>query len=572
MRLTLITLVLLVTAVAGCHGNIADPTGGGDGSGPGSGSSGGRGGSGGGSGTTSSWRESDESCDAVDADHTPARLLTQTEYNNTVADLVGDETRPLDRSPSSVHGGFDNEAIGVSVSPALMERYVVLASEIAEGVVAGDPSGVVPCDLVSGDRACAERLVQDLGPRAYRRPLEAGEAEALLALYDVAAADGGFRAGVTTVIEAVLASPDFLYHVEVGEPGAEDAAITPLTGYEVASRLSYFLWNTMPDEALFDAAAAGELQTKEGILAHAERLLDDPRARRAIRNMHAQWLELDHLEEAMKDAALFPEWTPELARDLREETLAFLDELVFEDGTVDGIFLSPFSMMNDRVAAFYGLPAPGTGDAFTRVSVDAEQRAGVLTQASFLAANAKTTRTSPIHRGAFVRRRILCQTLPSPPPGIPMLPDEVEGETERARLARHREDPTCAGCHQLMDPIGFTFEHYDAAGRWTNVGGDGNPVDASGEIVSSRDSDGPVDGALELSQQLAESQEVRECVTEQWFRYALARSPTSADGCSVREVLANGEATGWRLRDLIVAITQTDAFRMRRMGEVGECR
>ena len=570
--------LLLVAFLGACHGTIADPSSDGEpgsegGPGGGAGSGGGGGVSGDGSG--SSWREAGDtpSCEVADASHTSVRLLTRTEYNNTLADLLGDTTSPLEASPSAEHGGFDNEAVGVSISPRLMEEYASIAGEIAERAIAR--RSAVPslaCSAPGDARGCATEVVREFGMRAYRRPLSTDEEAALLALYDMGAADGGLDAGLRTVVEAVLQSPDFLYHVEAGGEPLDGASIAPLTGFEVASRLSYFLWNTMPDDRLFDAAASGELATREGVAAQAERMLADPRARGAIRNMHEQWLELDLVEAAMKDAAMFPEWSPELAHDLREETLAFLDELVLSGGSVDEIFLSPFTMMNDRVASFYGVTPPGSGDTFVRVPLD-ERRAGVLTHASLLAGNAKTRRTSPVHRGAFVRQRILCQTLPSPPPGIPMLPDETAGDTERERLARHREDPACAGCHQLMDPIGFAFETYDAAGRWTDVGPDGSPVDATGELVSTRDADGPLDGAVELSARLAGSQEVRECVTEQWFRYALGRRPTEADACSVHEVLERGEATEFRLRDMLIAITQTDAFRQRRVPETGgECR
>ena len=580
MKTRALVTLLLVAFLAACHGTIADPASDGDRAGAAGGrdGEGGAGGSGtglGGDGSGSSWREAGDAptCDVTDAAHTSVRLLTRTEYNNTVADLLSDTTRPLEASPSAEHGGFDNEAVGVSISPRLMEQYATLAESIAERAIARRASiAALACSAPSDARACATEVVREFGMRAYRRPIAPDEEEALLALYDIGASEGGLDAGLRTLVEAVLQSPDFLYHVEQGAEPADGADVTPLTGWEVASRLSYFLWNTMPDEPLFDAAASGELATSEGVAAQAERMLADPRARAAIRNMHEQWLEVDLVEAAMKDATMFPEWSPELAHDLREETLAFLDELVLGGGSVDEIFLSPFTMMNDRVASFYGVTPPGSGDAFVRVPLD-EGRAGVLTHASLLAGNAKTRRTSPVHRGAFVRQRILCQTLPSPPPGIPMLPDETAGETERERLARHREDPACAGCHQLMDPIGFAFETYDAAGRWTDVGPDGEPVDATGELVGTRDADGPLDGAVELSARLAESQEVRECVTEQWFRYALGRQPTEADACSVHEVLARGEATEWRLRDMLIAITQTDAFTKRRIPETGgDCR
>lgn len=575
MRRFNLPLCLLFALGAGCqNGQIFAPSDSDDdgADSPAGGSAPGGNPGGGGADDQPDWREP-ASCGDLDADRTPVRLLSRLEYNNTVADLVGDTSAPLDRSPSASQPGFDNDALALSVSPALLERYVEIADEVAARAVADRAAtGLVPCDpAVDGDRACAEEVVRTFGLRAYRRPLDADEEAALLALWDLGAADGGFEAGLQLVVEAALQSPSFLYHVEAGEDPAH-AGAAPLTGYELASRLSYFLWNTMPDQALFDAAARGDLATTDGIRAQVDRMLDDPRARGGVRHFHEQWLHLDLLDSATKAADRFPGFDA-VRDDLREETLAFLDELVFGGGDVDGIFLSPFTMMNDPLAEFYGVAAPGTGETFTRVPLDGTTRAGLLTQGSLLAANAKSRRTSPIHRGLFVRTQILCQSLPAPPPGIPTLSDEDVGATERERLQQHREDPACSGCHELMDPIGFAFESYDAAGQWREIGEDGRPVDDSGEIVSTRDADGTLDGAIELSERLAGSREVRECVAEQWFRYALARAPGEHDACAMQQLMERFEASDWRLRDLIVEIALSDAFRFRRGEETGgECR
>ncbi|RLB47797.1 MAG: hypothetical protein DRJ42_24610, partial [Deltaproteobacteria bacterium] len=502
-------------------------------------------------------------CDGEpEAAHVPMRLLTQTEYNRTVRDLFGDDTSPLQVSPSTGDVGFDNDALGLGITSELLETYADTARQIAERA-AGDlgPRGLLSCDPTAvGDRACAVQLIGEFGTRAFRRPLGPEEEAGLIALYDDGATDGGFTGGMEQVIRAVLEAPDFLYHVEVGEDAPGDSMV-PLTHWEIASRLSYFLWNTMPDAELFRAAEVGELGTAAEVRAQAERMLDDPRARASVDNFHTQWLGLRHLEGATKDPTLFPEFTEELRRDLRTETLRFTEHVTLEGGTVEEIFAPSYSMMNASVARYYGLDDAGLGEDFERVEVDPSRHAGILTHASIMAANAKTSRTSPVHRGVFVRTRILCQSLPAPPPGIPPLPDAVASQNERERLEEHRTNPACQGCHRLMDPVGLAFEHYDAAGQYREMDVDGSPIDATGELIETLDIDGPIDGALELSEQLANSEEVRECVTRQWFRYALARPETEADACSIEDVRQKFSDSGYQIRELLLAITESDAFR-----------
>jgi hypothetical protein len=508
------------------------------------------------------------------ADTTPIRLLTLTEYNNTLSDLLGDSSAPLALSPSAGGVRFDNDASALSVSARLLEHYMEVAEGIATRAVARLGS-VVPCNTTMMDTACLGRFVQTLGRRAYRRPLSAEEQKLLQAVFDKGAANTSAPAatriagGAGLLIETILQSPDFLYHVEVGRTmsGGSDPEVRSLTGHEVASRLSYFLWNTMPDEALFTAASKGELDTPEGIATQARRLLESPRARAGARHFHTQWLGLNALDQVSRSES-FTGFTPEVRADMKRETLEFLENVIWEArGGVSTMFSASYTMLNPRLAQFYGVSA-GAGTGFSRVELNPMQRKGLLTQGSLMAINAHFEHTSPIHRGVLVRQRVLCQSLPSPPPNIPPLPEVDARASAREQLAQHRSDPSCAGCHQLMDPIGFGFEHYDAVGRYRTKEPSGDGVDARGELTNTQDADGTFNGAIELSERLAKSEEVRECVSTQWFRYAMGRTEGPGDVCTLAQIrghMASSKSNDYPIRDLMVAITQTDAFRMRRV-------
>jgi hypothetical protein len=502
-------------------------------------------------------------CDAtIRADPAPLRLLTPLEYNNTVRDLLGDASAPLVVPPGAQ-----------GVSPALTESYMDIAERLAAKAV-GQLDRLLGCQPQGPDAelACVRAFIQSFGRRAFRHAVDADEAAALLRLFTASRPSDGFAGAVELVVQGILQSPQFLYHVELGSaPVAGRPDVTPLSGDEMASRLSYFLWGTMPDDALARAAAAGSLGTLEGIAAQAQRMLDDPRAHATVARFHAQWLGLDQIDAASRDGKLFPQFTAGLRDAMKKETLTFLDHHVWEMGDVAGLFVAGARWVNPALAALYGLPAPA-GTDFTRIGNDpAQHRPGLLTHASLLAINAKAATTSPVHRGLFVRESLLCQTLPPPPADVPPLPENAAtNSTERERLAQHRAVPACAGCHGLLEPIGFALEGYDAIGRFRTMDG-GRPVDSSGQLVGTTDADGPLADAVDLSRRLAQSQDTRACVTKQWYRYALGRRESDADSCvlaRVDDAIARG---GYRVRDLIVAITQADTFRYRQTIQKGVC-
>jgi hypothetical protein len=341
--------------------------------------------------------------------------------------------------------------------------------------------------------------------------------------------------------------------------------VVPLTAYEVASRLSYLLWNTMPDAALMEAADADQLRTPEQIEKQARRMLDAPRAREAVKNFHRQWLHLDDIQPLVaasgKNLDIYPDYYNGLLPLWQLETEAFIDDAVFEqNANVEVLFTAPYTMMNAELADFYGVTGPAGLD-FVRVDLDPTRYAGFLTHAGLLALQAKPDRSSPIHRGKWVRETLLCQTPPPPPDIVPEAPTVDESQTTRNQFSQHSSDQLCSGCHQMMDPIGFGFEHFDGIGRYRENEW-GLPLDVSGELLAT-DVDGPYDGVVELAARLASSDQVKACVATQWFRFGYGRSETEADACSVDEVQAAFAAANYDIKELIVALTQTDAFRYR---------
>jgi len=491
------------------------------------------------------------------------RRMTRWEYNNTVRDLLGDTTRPADNFVAEEESaGFQNNADAHTVSALLAEQYLEAAEGIAERATA-DLHGLLGCDPTDD---CVGEFVARFGERAFRRPLEPDEVDRFTELFARGRSQFDARTGVEWVLTGMLQSPHFLYRVEKGEAVEGSPGVAAVSSWEMASRLSYFLWGTMPDEELFAAARGDALRTRVQVAAQARRMLVDPRAKEIVRIFHAQWLDLELVDRIEKDPTAFPAFTEELRASMRGEIETFIDHVVWEaGGDARLLFTAPYSFVDAELAALYGV-APPEGEGHIRVDLDPGQRAGLLTSAGILALKAKTDQTSPIHRGQFVREQLLCTTLPPPPPGLVVeVPDPDPNLTTRERFARHASDPSCAGCHELMDPIGFGFEAYDGIGRW-RAEENGLAIDASGEVVES-DLPGPFDGAVELSNQLAQSGQVKECLVRQWFRFAYGRLETPEDACTIDTLTASFEASGNDVLDLLVELTLTDAFRYRPLAE-----
>ncbi len=505
-------------------------------------------------------------CATLSPGPSPLRRLTRFEYNNTVADLLGDTTAPADRFPPEEQAlGFDNDTTVLRVPILLAESYVTAAQDLTERAL-GNVAGLTGCDPAAltaapaGEQACAAAFVNNFGQRAYRRPLLPDESARLLSVYRTARAELDFTESIGAIIETVLLAPQFMYRVEFGAAVDGQPGVEAVDSWGVASRLSYFLWGSMPDAALFDAARADALQTREQVQAQAKRMFDDPRTRGVVRHFHDYWLGLLSIDGQGKDTALFPDYTGQIGSLLRRQTEAFAEYTYFEgNGDLTSLLTAPFNMMNETLAAYYGVTGP-VGDQFVKLDLDPTRYAGLITQASLLSWNATANRTHPILRGRFIREKLFCSPPPDPPDNIVDTRDAVNNPnaTERERLAVHRADPACAGCHTLMDPIGFGLENFDASGRWRDLES-GQPVDASGEIVGT-DVAGPFVGPIELATKVAQSREVEACLVTHWSRFANGRAETAADACGTAWLTEQFRSSGRSLRELVLSMTQTDAF------------
>lgn len=562
-----VLLVMVTIAIAACE------------AGPSSASSGSASSSDSGSDSDSDPADLPESCAGpIAPGPAPIRRLTRVEYNNTVYQLLGDNSRPADAFPADEEAsGFDNQATTLVVSPLLAEHYMSAAAQLAathgpkllEDLPHCLGNGVDP-DACHAD---ADGFIRRFGKLAHRRPLTEAEVAAYLEVFEHGTALGeqpySPRDGVEVVVETMLQSPHFLYRVEFGLASPEAGDVVELSPYEIASRLSYLLWNTMPDAALFEAADADQLRSPAQIEAQARRMIETPRAREAVKNFHRQWLRLDEIQPRIsangKNFDIYPDYRAKYLPMWRAETEAFLDHAIFEqDATVEQLFTASYSFMNQELAEYYGVSGP-SGDEFVRVELDPSKYAGFLTQAGLLALLAKPDRSSPIHRGKFVREVLLCQSPPPPPDIVPEAPSVDESKTTREQFTQHSEDKLCAGCHQLMDPIGFGFEHFDGIGRYRETEW-GLPIDASGELIGT-DVDGSYNGAVELAQRLADSEQVKNCIVSQWFRFGYGRAETKEDTCSIDLIRQAFASADYDVKELIVALTMTDAFRYRRVVE-----
>ncbi len=493
----------------------------------------------------------------------PIRRMTRWEYNNAVRELLGDTTSPASAFPSEEDGlGFSNNADIQSVSPVLAERYMVVAEQVAARATQ-NLQRLLPCKPAAiGEQACALEFIQKMGRRAFRRPLSDADVEALLTAYTAGRTGADFRAGIERVLQVLLQSPEFLYRVEVGEPVPGREGVYALDDWEIASRLSFLLWGSPPDEELLRAAEAGQLGTAEEVAAQARRMLADPRARETVREFHAQWLGLNRIDTLVKDSVAYPRFTPSIRPHLRAEVDAFLDHVIWEaDGKLKTLFTAPYTFLDGTLAAYYGLPPPG-GTGMVKVELPTGRASGLFTQGGLMAVLATPNQTSPIHRGKFVRERLLCQTIPPPPDGIPLVaPDPDPKLTARQRMAIHRQQPSCNGCHLMMDPIGFGFEKFDGIGRFRETELSGAPVDDSGEVMGWENR--AFRGLPELAARLAEDPEVHSCLVKNWFRFAFGRAETEVDACTQRQLEAAFTSSGGNIQELLIALTRTDAFRFR---------
>ena len=497
----------------------------------------------------------------------PAALprLTAAQYRNTLVELFGSASPSGPLEDDTQPYLFYN--IGAS-STTLSELGVQLYEESADALsryAFADPArraAFVGCAPAAPGDACVESFVRKFGRRVVRRPLTEEEVARWVNVSKTLADPDAWE-GLRLAIAGLLQSPYFLYRVDLGtSEGATDAQ-RPLTGYEMASRLSFLLWNQGPDEELLDAAERGELDTREGVASAAERLLDDPRAHRAVRAFFRQYLDLGRLEGIERNPATYPLFAPGIADAMRKEVELIVEDLVFERGAdARSMFSTRTTFVNSDLAALYGVDAPGaTKTEFVQVELPADgPRAGILTLGAFLTMNAHESYTSPTARGKYVRERVLCLDVPAPPPGVNTSLDPIPmGEppkTVRERMELHRTNPSCASCHSFIDPPGFLFEHFDSSGAYRMLQEGTLPIDSSGSLDGQ-----PLADARQLATVLETDERVGRCMVKQLYRHAQGRLETKGEALALDTLADRFVAASFDFRSLLIELVTHDAFR-----------
>ena len=493
--------------------------------------------------------------------------LNRAEYNNTVRDLLSDTTAPARDFPDDDSGyGFDNIADVLSIGPLLLEKYQSAAEQLINAAwdrdIANGTTVVRICDP-NADSSCARQVLTRFALRAWRRPAESDEIDRYLALVSTASGQQDPPdVGVKLALQAMLVSPHFLYRVEL-DTNPDSPTAHPLNERELASRLSYFLWSSMPDDELMARASDGTLHDPAVLEQQVRRMLRDPKAAALRQNFAGEWLYTRAVDGIQPNSSLFPTFDSALRGAMRQETEMFFQSLLDENRSVLDLLGADYTFLNDRLADHYGLPSVG-GSTLRRVVTTGTNRGGILTQASFLTVTSQPNRTSPVKRGKFVLGQLLCTEPPPPPPNVPPLPEGSGQGTLRQRLEAHRSNPACASCHSLMDPIGFGLENFDGIGKWRDRDTDGSLIDATGVLPDNK----TFNGAKELAAALKTDPRLPGCVVSKVFTYALGRGPTAADACAIEDITRAFESRGNRLADLFVVIATSAPFVQRR-GEPG---
>jgi hypothetical protein len=518
------------------------------------------------------------------------RRLNRAEYTNTVRDLLGVEFNAAADFPSDDVGyGFDNIGDVLTLPPLLMEKYLDAAEQIAAKAIATDRVIVAdkPPKNAKGTKkprvpdtkrrifivmagadlspdAAAEKILRRLAARAYRRPISDKELARLVKLAANARAQGErFESSIQVALEAILVSPHFLFRVELDPDGANP--IRTLNEYELASRLSYFLWSSMPDDKLFDLAWHGGL--RQVLDVQVKRMLADPKSKALVENFAGQWLQLRKLDRSTPDRSQFPAFDAELRRAMRTESEMCFEAIVREDRSVLEFIDADYTFANARLARFYGLKGV-EGDQFRRVSLGAgglpgaTARGGVLTQAAMLTVTSNPGRTSPVKRGKWIMDNILGTPPPDPPPNVPALKDDAQAVADgpvRQRLEQHRSNPNCAVCHKEMDALGFALENFDAVGAWRTKDGK-FPIDAKAQLPDGRSFNGP----RELKSLLCgDKEKFAHCLAEKLLTYAIGRGVEASDGPAVDRIVDDVKSGDYRFSALVLGIVHSDPFQKR---------
>jgi hypothetical protein len=506
---------------------------------------------------------------AADPGRVTIRRLNRVEYDNTVRDLLGTSQTPGAATfPNDAPQiGFDNNGDLQTLAPVQFNLYLQAGQALAtEALKVGSPqrAKLVTCDLATGT-ACAKTLITNFGLRAFRRPLTPTEVSTYVTLMATAATAGATAdEQFQTVVQAILSSPNFLFRPEFD---ADPASLTPhvLSPYEMASRLSYMVYRSMPDDALFTAAASGALSQPAEIQAQVERMIADPKGVLAP-TFAAMWLGTSAVSTQSFDATLYPGFNPTLASSMNAEVVDFFNEFLQQNEPVTQLLTANFSYLDSNLAKLYGVSAPA-GTGLVRTSLSTPQRAGLLTMAGVLSVTSLPTRTSVVKRGAWVLGQLLCAPPPAPPPDVPPFPSDVTTGTQKEVLAMHRANPACAACHNSMDNIGLAMENYDAIGAYRTAD-NGVAIDASGmftgRIAEPDGTQGPsFTGAVALAAAVAADPRFPACVAQNALSYSIGRTITASD-TPYLAAIAKGSNGVLGVRDILMNVAASDTFRMRR--------
>jgi hypothetical protein len=536
-------------------------------SGKGSGGTSGKGGTGGtdpGSGGTGAVTHGPATAGVLPV--TRAARLTHAQYQNTVNALFGTTDTVVDEfAPDALNGFAFDTSLELRVDGRLGPQYRTAAETLAARAVSDDAvfGRLVSC--TPADAGCADTFITTFGQKAFRRPLTPTEVTRFRALFDrgatLVASGDAFRDGVRLVVEAALQSPKFLYRVELGSTPGSDGLIA-LDGWERASRLSYFAWNGMPDPALFESAALGTLGSDAGVTTAVRRLLEDARASAMQVSFHEQAWHFDRFARIAPDARAFPDAPADIVARVRDSSRRFVQAVLDDGGGLTGLLTAPYAFVDSALAPLYGVSENG---GLTRVNFANGERKGLLMQVGFLAANAYSLKTDPIHRGLFVVRDLLCHDIAEPPPGASQTPPpatDTPPVTTRDEVSLLTSPPACAGCHSEINPPGFAFEGFDAAGQ-LRTEEDGASIDTSGELTL----DGvvfPFESAGELVDAVAASTEARRCYAGKWLAFAYGRDLAPGDAPAQATLATSADSAD----QIVAAVSVTPAFLRRAPNEV----
>ena len=486
--------------------------------------------------------------------------LNSTEYNNTVRDLLNTLQTPGDSLPAeSVTFGFDNIADALTVSDASVRIYQQAAESLA--AEATNPNGVeyarlVTCDPNAiGSDTCAEQVAVNFAYYAWRHPVTQDDVTSILTAAKANASD--FPSLVSNIVTYTLMAPDFLFRIEL-DPSDNPNAPHSLSDYELASRLSYFLWSSMPDDTLFAAADSNTLHLDSVLRAQTERLLADPRSEAFITNFMGQWLQLRALSTADPSPTVYPTWDETLRASMQIESYRFIRDFLTSDQPLPDMFTAKYTYINDRLAQHYGFTAPKS-DSVVRVDIPSNNaRGGVLTQGAWLTTLSHQDRSGVVARGKSIMGQLLCTPPPAPPPNVPALSnsDGFQG-TQRQHLDKHVSQAACAACHNIMDPIGYAFEEFDGIGA-SRTQDNNFLVDTTGQYKSL-----PFSDARSLTQLVLNDSHFVPCTVSTLFTYAMGRGPTTNDTPALGDIQQAWLKQGQSLPQLIHLIVQSDSFRMR---------